>query len=141
MTNEQTHCVECGKVLNDPKNRGDPDVDGEWVCNDLSCREIHDTEMTSGPGSERARTRQVTRRSERPLLGGTRNEAAAARRAYMDGEIDEEQLEKRLDSEEVIRNDRDYGPPKNTLPKLLLMAAVGLGLFLLLATAEGSVPI
>jgi len=60
---------------------------------------------------------------------------------YLEGDIDEDELEDRLDSEEVIRNDRDYGLPKNSLPKILLMLAVGLGLFLLLATAESGVPI
>jgi len=141
VSDDHTHCVECGKVLNDPKNRGDPDVDGEWVCADLSCRELHETEMTSGPGSERSRRRQGSRGVHHGLLDAPVNEAAAARREYMDGEIDEDELEDRLDSEEVIRNDRDYGPPKNSLPKLLLMLAVGLGLFLLLATAESGVPI
>jgi len=49
---EIINCVECGKVLNDPKNRGDPDVDGEWVCADATCRALHDTDMTSGPGAD-----------------------------------------------------------------------------------------
>ncbi|OYR64125.1 hypothetical protein [Halorubrum ezzemoulense] len=47
-----THCVECGKVLDDPKNRGDPDVNGEWVCADADCRELHGAEMTCDGSAE-----------------------------------------------------------------------------------------
>lgn len=39
-------CVECAKDLTDPKNSGDPDINGEWVCSDASCRIIHETAMT-----------------------------------------------------------------------------------------------
>jgi hypothetical protein len=42
-------CIECGSDLTDPKNRGDPDVDGDWVCSEPICRAMHDTEMTCGP--------------------------------------------------------------------------------------------
>ena len=38
-------CVECGKDLADPKNCGDPDVEGDWVCADPVCRAMHDPEM------------------------------------------------------------------------------------------------
>jgi len=40
------HCVECGKDLTDPKNCGDPDVGGDWVCADDDCRILHEAEMT-----------------------------------------------------------------------------------------------
>ena len=39
-------CVECGKDLTDPKNCGDPDVGGDWVCADDHCRIMHEPEMT-----------------------------------------------------------------------------------------------
>jgi hypothetical protein len=45
-----TKCTVCGKDLTDPKNAGDPDVDGEWVCRDEICRATHDTEMTVNVG-------------------------------------------------------------------------------------------
>lgn len=45
---EKTLCVECGVDLSDPKNAGDPDSDGEWVCDDPQCRTVHETEMTVG---------------------------------------------------------------------------------------------
>jgi hypothetical protein len=38
-------CVECGKDLTDPKNCGDPDVGGDWVCADDDCRIMHEPEM------------------------------------------------------------------------------------------------
>lgn len=41
---EVCHC--CGKDLTDPKNAGDPDVQGQWVCRDEVCRAVHDVEMT-----------------------------------------------------------------------------------------------
>jgi hypothetical protein len=41
-----TKCVVCHSDLTDPKNRGDPDVNGDWVCSDGTCRAVHDVEMT-----------------------------------------------------------------------------------------------
>jgi len=38
------HC--CGKDLTDPKNAGDLDVEGNWVCRDPTCRAVHEVEMT-----------------------------------------------------------------------------------------------
>lgn len=38
-------CCECGCDLEDPKNAGDPDVNGEWVCRSLLCRHAHQAEM------------------------------------------------------------------------------------------------
>ena len=43
---DAVYCVECGKDLTDPKNCGDPDVDGDWVCADAHCRSMHEAEMT-----------------------------------------------------------------------------------------------
>jgi len=39
-------CDCCGKDLTDPKNAGDPDVEGQWVCRDDTCRAVHEVEMT-----------------------------------------------------------------------------------------------
>lgn len=49
-TDGSMKCVECGKELTDPKNSGDPDVNGDWVCRDRICRGIHDAEMTVNLG-------------------------------------------------------------------------------------------
>jgi hypothetical protein len=43
---DRFECVECGKDLTDPKNCGDPDVGGDWVCADDNCRIMHEPEMT-----------------------------------------------------------------------------------------------
>ncbi len=43
---QTVQCVECGKDLTDPKNCGDPDINGEWVCTDAPCRVVHETAMT-----------------------------------------------------------------------------------------------
>lgn len=40
------NCEVCGCDLTDPKNRGDPDVNGDWVCSSPSCRVAHPEEMT-----------------------------------------------------------------------------------------------
>jgi len=40
-------CAVCGKDLTDPKNRGDPDVNGDWVCASEHCRNVHNVDMTS----------------------------------------------------------------------------------------------
>ena len=42
---DTVRCVECGKDLSDPKNCGDPDVGGAWVCADDDCRIMHEPEM------------------------------------------------------------------------------------------------
>lgn len=42
---EEVRCVECGGNLRDPKRRGDPDVNGGWVCSRLECRAMHKVEM------------------------------------------------------------------------------------------------
>jgi len=39
-------CVSCGVSLTDPKNAGDPDENGDWVCRDVVCRATHKPEMT-----------------------------------------------------------------------------------------------
>lgn len=39
------HCEVCGCDLSDPKNAGDPDVNGDWVCRDPTCRAAHRPEM------------------------------------------------------------------------------------------------
>lgn len=41
-----TVCEVCGKDLTDPKNAGDLDENGDWVCIDWECREIHNVPMT-----------------------------------------------------------------------------------------------
>lgn len=46
QNDEGPFCAECGIDLTDPKNAGDPDEDGEWVCADPQCRGMHDTPMT-----------------------------------------------------------------------------------------------
>ncbi len=43
---DRTECVVCGQDLGDPKNAGDPDENGEWVCRRESCRAAHDVDMT-----------------------------------------------------------------------------------------------
>jgi|GEM_PF-3363739 len=43
---DTVRCVVCGTVLSDPKNCGDPDVGGDWVCADETCRAMHEPEMT-----------------------------------------------------------------------------------------------
>jgi len=43
---EAYHCEVCGKDLTDPKNAGDLDEDGDWVCRSISCRAAHPVEMT-----------------------------------------------------------------------------------------------
>lgn len=43
-------CVVCGSDLTDPKNAGDPDVNGDWVCRREHCRAVHDVEMTVNLG-------------------------------------------------------------------------------------------
>jgi len=45
MSRNTIKCVECGKDLTDPKNRGDPDINGEWVCDEKYCRVMHEPEM------------------------------------------------------------------------------------------------
>jgi len=43
---EDYRCVSCGVSLTDPKNAGDPDENGDWVCRDAACRAMHEPEMT-----------------------------------------------------------------------------------------------
>ena len=45
LDGEVVHCVECGKNLNDPKNAGYPDIDGDWVCRSDNCLLLHDTSI------------------------------------------------------------------------------------------------
>jgi hypothetical protein len=50
VAGEELRCEVCGKDLTDPKNAGDPDENGNWVCRDGLCRWNHDVEMTCNPG-------------------------------------------------------------------------------------------
>lgn len=45
-----TECVVCGRDLADPKNAGDPDVEGNWICRSESCRSTHPIDMTVNLG-------------------------------------------------------------------------------------------
>lgn len=46
VTDGIVQCVRCGCDLTDPKNSGDPDKNGDWVCADAVCRASHDVPMT-----------------------------------------------------------------------------------------------
>ena len=48
--NQSVKCVVCGSDLTDPKNAGDPDVNGDWVCRREHCRAVHNVEMTVNLG-------------------------------------------------------------------------------------------
>jgi hypothetical protein len=50
QSTNDTERIECGKNLIDPKNCGDPDVGGDWVCADDNCQIMH---SVSFPDSER----------------------------------------------------------------------------------------
>lgn len=39
-------CAVCASDLTDPKNSGDPDINGDWVCSQNHCRAVHDVPMT-----------------------------------------------------------------------------------------------
>ena len=43
---EEIKCEVCGTDLRDPKRRGDPDENGDWVCSAPSCRQLHDVAIT-----------------------------------------------------------------------------------------------
>lgn len=47
-SDETVQCVECGSDLTDPKNAGDPDINGEWVCVRPVCRRMHQAPLTVG---------------------------------------------------------------------------------------------
>lgn len=76
-------CTVCGKDLTDPKNSGDPDVEGDWVCKEVSCRAVHDAEMTvaipDGGTQESViyLVREVRRDSATPLRAFPTEEDAA----------------------------------------------------------------
>lgn len=43
---DSCNCAVCGKDLTDPKNSGDPDINGDWVCSETYCRAVHGPSMT-----------------------------------------------------------------------------------------------
>lgn len=62
---DSCNCAVCGKDLTDPKNSGDPDINGDWVCSETYCRAVHGVSMTvertvtrtqAGTGQDEIRT-------------------------------------------------------------------------------------
>lgn len=43
---DPTKCVICGSDLTDPTNCGEPSEDGDWVCDESSCRVSYDRHVT-----------------------------------------------------------------------------------------------